>query len=286
MNKKIYTFLASALVCIGINAQSVGFKNESENRNTPYIFPSDGASLDTYFTQRGIQIPQYELVNLHDATTPVDFTQDMRNRKTVDGTLIFNNGNIHTRGYYIWVKDQWHLVMYKGTEPQVLTMTIPENTYLVPANSAAGATNIISGFEEKNSSLDGATVSRNGITLPAGKYSFRYAVDAFAGPQLNMPELNASANKYFNGRLSTHSISTYLRDAATGRAITGTQYSTGMNNLEGAGRFLFYQGLFIFELTRPTTIQQTFQYTDGTSNRTLGIIVRRDYSAVITRMPK
>lgn len=51
------------------------------------------------------------------------------------------------------------------------------------------------------------------------------------------------------------------------------------------GKFLFYQGLFIFELTEPTTIQQTFQYGNGTSNRSLGITVRVDYTATITRMP-
>lgn len=285
MKKKIYTILASVLFCIGINAQSVGFKNITENPTTPYTFPASSASLDTYFTQRGIQVPQYDLQELNNPKSPVDFTKDMADKKTVDGTIIFNYGNTHTKGYYIWVKDQWHLVMYKGTEPQVLTMVIPENTYLVPANSSTSAINRLTGFQMKNNNIEGATVSSDGnITLPAGKYSFRYAVDAFAGPQLNRPELNASANKYFNGKISTHSISTFLRKA-NGGAITGTQYSTGMNDLSSAGRFLFYQGLFVFELTEPTTIQQTFQYTDGTSNRTLGIIVRRDYSAVITRMP-
>lgn len=283
MKKKIYTILASALFCIGINAQSVGFKNITENPTTPYAFPASSASLDTYFTQRGIQVPQYDLQELNNPKSPVDFTKDMADKKTVDGTLIFNYGDTHTKGYYIWVKDQWHLVMYKGTEPQVLTMIIPENTYLIPANSSTSAINRLTGFQMKNNSIEGATVSSNGnITLPAGKYSFRYAVDAFAGLQANMNEKHS--NKYFNGKISTHSISTFLRKD-NGSVITGTQYSTGMNNLEGAGKFLFYQGLFVFELTEPTTIQQTFQYADGTSNRTLGVTVRRDYSAVITRMP-
>lgn len=58
-----------------------------------------------------------------------------------------------------------------------------------------------------------------------------------------------------------------------------------MNDTSSMGKFLFYQGLFIFELTEPTTIQQTFQYGNGTSNRSLGITVRVDYTATITRMP-
>lgn len=293
MKKYIYTILASALFSISINAQSnsVGINNTMEDTTIPYTFPADNVSLDTYFTKRGIQVPQYDLQELSNPASPVDFRQDIANGKTVDGTLIFNYGTTHTRGYYMWVKDRWHLVMYKGTEPQVLTLIIPANIYLVPANSSIGAINTLSGFQMKDNSIDGASISSNGITLPAGKYSFRYAVDAFAGPQLSKNPGTTSvandypaSNYYFSNRISAHSISSFLRKA-NGSAITGTQYITNMNDLSGNGRFLFYQGLFVFELTEPTTIQQTFQYTDGTSNRTLGITVRRDYSAVITRLP-
>lgn len=294
MKKYIYTIFASALLSISINAQSqaVGMKNTTEDSSVPYTFPADNVSLDTYFTKRGIQVPQYDLQELNNPSSPVDFTNDIANGKSVDGTLIFNYGTTHTTGYYVWVKDSWHLVMYKGTEPQVLTMIIPQNAYLVPANSNAGAIHVISGFQQKKSSIDGATVSSDGnITLPAGKYSFRYAVDAFAGPQLSKNPGTTSvandypaSNYYFSNTISAHSISSFLRKA-NGSAITGTQYITNMNDLSGDGRFLFYQGLFIFELTEPTTIQQTFQYANGTSNRTLGITVRRDYSAVITRLP-
>lgn len=282
MKKYIYTIFASALFSISINAQSqaVGMRNTTEDSSVPYTFPADNVSLDTYFTKRGIQVPQYDLQELNNPSSPVDFTNDIANGKSVDGTLIFNYGTTHTTGYYVWVKDSWHLVMYKGTEPQVLTMIIPEDAYLVPANSNAGAIHVISGFQQKKSSINGAVVSSNSITLPKGKYSFRYAVDAFVGIQRNTV---AHSNNYF-GKISTHSISTFLRKS-DGTPITGTQYSTGINDMGSAGKFLFYQGLFIFELTEPTTIQQTFQYANGTSNRTLGITVRRDYSAVITRLP-
>lgn len=282
MKKHIYTILALALFSISAKAQSVGMNNTNEDSNIPYTFPSNNVSLDTYFTKRGIQVPQYDLKELNNPTSPVDFTNDLANGKNVDGTLIFNYGTTHTRGYYIWVKDTWHLAMYKGTEPQVLTVGIPADTYLVPANSSTGIVNPISGYQQRANSIAGASVANNSITLPAGKYSFKYAVDAFAGLQAQA-NANRIPNGYFN-RVSTHSISTFLRKA-DGTPITDIQYSTGMNDTSSMGKFLFYQGLFIFELTEPTTIQQTFQYGNGTSNRSLGITVRVDYTATIIRMP-
>lgn len=81
-----------------ISAQSVGITNTTEDPN-PVNFPVASASLDTHFSHRGILIPKYDLQKLDDPTSPVDFTNDIRNNKNIDGTLIYNYGNTYEKGF-------------------------------------------------------------------------------------------------------------------------------------------------------------------------------------------
>lgn len=269
--KKLYSLLSLALLSFNLNAQSVGIKNQTEDPNISYDFPANSASLDTYFTQRGVLVPQYDLQELNNPASPVDFTQDIKDGKYVDGTIIFNYGNRYTKGYYVWVKDTWHLVLYKGTEPQQLTIKVPTRETILSADTQTN-NRVITGWTTVSNNIDNASVNNNSITLPAGKYSYKYAVDPVT--------IGDGPRAYFEN-LDTYSVSTFLQKE-DGTPITETQHSTILSLGEKRhGQFLFYQGMFIFELTEPTTIQQTFQYSDGATNLT-GAIVRTEFNAIIS----
>ena len=261
------------------NAQSVGIKNTLEDPNIPYDFPASSASLDTYFSKRGVLIPKYDLKELNNPKSPVDFTADITAGKNVNGTMIFNTGTTYGKGYYIWIVDRWHLVLHKGNETQQLSIKIPGRTTLIPANKGT-AENNLSSFNAISNNIAGASVSSNSITLPAGKYSYKYVTDVH-----NQNPGNGIKGTYFNNTYNTYSIKSYLKDANTGNAVTDTQHTTKITSYKN-NDFLFYQGMFIFELTSPTTIQQVFQYDDGASSPNLELITRTDFTAVISRVSK
>lgn len=272
--KKLYTLLSFALLSFNANAQSVGIKNLEEDTNITYDFPANDASLDTYFTKRGILIPQYDLIELDNPKHPVDFTNDLANNKTVDGTMIFNYGTNHTRGFYIWTQDKWHLALYKGSEPQQLIISIPKGTNVLKSSS------LLYNMKTAKNHITDSNVSSNTITLPAGKYSYKFAGD-FVGIDKKDP-------KYFNF-VDSYSILTSLKmQKVDGTPITENedeyQYTTVLSGSDGFGNFTFFQGLFIFELTEPTTIQQVFKYSDG-SSYTENIETKSDMTISITRLP-
>ena len=89
-----------------------------------------------------------------------------------------------------------------------------------------------------------------------------------------------SSSNYFSSR-GIYSIKSYIQDT-DGNILTNIQHSSKLSN-NGDGSFLFYQGFFIFELTKPTTIQQVFQYDDGTSNPNFQLTTRTDFSIFINR---
>lgn len=276
MKNKLYTILSLTLLGFtSLNAQSVGVKNSEED--TSYDFPANNASLDTYFTQRGIQMPQYDLQELKNPSSPVNFTNDIKNNKIVDGTMIFNyNEGKYSKGYYVWHKDSWHIAFYKGTEPQIGTFIIPQGQDLIAKGTGTTITPI-KGLQTKNNSIDKSKVNeeKNSILLPAGKYSYKYTVDGLGKEDEN--------GDYF-GSFDAYAISTFLRKA-DGTALTETTHHTSLGRANGDRKFVFFQGLFIFELDEPTEIQQTFQYSDASSNSS-GIITRTNYNVSITRMAK
>lgn len=274
--KKLYTLLSFALLSINANAQSVGMRNLEDDANISYDFPANNASLDTYFTKKGILIPQYDLKekDLNNPKFPVDFTNDLANNKKVDGTMIFNFGSNDpneksaTRGFYIWVHDRWHLALYKGTEPQILAITIPKGTEITKSSPT------LYNLKEAKNNIDGSIVGNYSITLPAGKYSYKFSGD-FTG-------VEQQKHKYFDF-VNTYSILTSLQKE-DGTTITEDQYSTILSSSIEYGNFAFYQGLFIFELTEPTPIQQVFKYGDGASY-TGNVRTKSDFTISITRLP-
>ena len=254
-----------------ISAQSVGITNTTEDPN-PVNFPVASASLDTHFSHRGILIPKYDLQKLDDPTSPVDFTNDIRNNKNIDGTLIYNYGNTYEKGFFVWMKNRWYLTLHKSGSSQQLSINIPANTIVIPENIGKNK-NILSSFNEISNNIDNASVQNNSITLPAGKYLYKYSAD----PKKTKGK---SSSNYFSSR-GIYSIKSYIQDT-DGNILTNIQHSSKLSN-NGDGSFLFYQGFFIFELTKPTTIQQVFQYDDGTSNPNFQLVTRTDFAIFINR---
>lgn len=275
MKNKLYTILSLTLLGFtSLNAQSVGVKNSEEDTNISYDFPASNASLDTYFTQRGIQMPEYDLQELDNPTSPVDFTNDLKNNRIVDGTMIFNKGNTHPKGYYIWYKDSWQLCFYSETAPQLGTFIIPKGQDLIKANTGT-TTTPITGIKATHNNITFSSNTTNSITLPAGIYSYKYTVDGLGKTD--------EINDYF-GSLDAYAVNTFIQKV-DGTPITETAYHTSLGRADGNRKFVFFQGLFIFELDKPTEIQQTFQYSDASSNSS-GINTRTNYNISITRMAK
>ncbi|MDO4224948.1 MAG: hypothetical protein Q4C75_03540, partial [Bergeyella zoohelcum] len=139
--KNIYIALFALFAGVTINAQ-VGIKNDVEDptvssNTTGYTYPATSATLDTYFSKRGVLVPEYDLKVLDDSTTPVDFTADKVAGKVVDGTMIFNNGNSNTypRGYYIWVTDRWVYILNKSSVPVQMTLSVLGDNIIIPATA-------------------------------------------------------------------------------------------------------------------------------------------------------
>lgn len=263
MNKiKKYILLSGVLLGMSANAQSVGITNQQEPVPAGYAFPAESASLDVLFAKKGITLPKYNLTVLNDPENPVNLKQDMDLNRNVNGTMIFNEGgagNANARGYYLWVRDRWHLVIRKGEDPQQMTVTIPANTVVLEANVAKRP---LSGLELKDTSIEGsAVVGGNKITLPAGKYVYKYLVDLNTGAHTN--DTGDTGHLFVSGRPDYNlcAVSSYLTDEL-GNTI-GDVVKENKIIKPGNNAFNFFKGMFIFELTKETTIQHNFQFNTG-----------------------
>ncbi|WP_327983938.1 hypothetical protein [Bergeyella porcorum] len=260
MNKiKKYILLSGVLLGMSANAQSVGITNQQEPVPTGYAFPAESASLDVLFAKKGITLPKYNLTVLNDPENPVNLKQDMALDRNVNGTMIFNEGgagNTNARGYYLWVRDRWHLVIRKGEEPQQMSVMIPTQTVVLEANVAKRP---LSGLELVDTSIEGAAVvGGNKITLPAGKYVYKYLVD--------LNTTGADTGHVFPGSTGVYNynlcaVSSYLTDElgnVIGDVVKENKIIRPVNDA-----FNFFKGMFIFELTKETTIQHNFQFNTG-----------------------
>ena len=170
------------------------------------------------------------------------------------------------------MKNRWYLTLHKSGRSQQLSINIPANTIVIPENIGKNK-NILSSFNEISNNIDNASVQNNSIILPAGKYLYKYSAD----PKKTKGK---SSSNYFSSR-GIYSIKSYIQDTE-GNILTNIQHSSKLSN-NGYGSYLFYHGFFIFELTKPTTIQQVFQYDDGTSNPNFQLTTRTDFSIFINR---
>ena len=256
----IHLAFAFFLLCFKtINAQSVGINTSN---------PDISSSLDISATNKGILLPQYDLIVLNDTTTPV--------LNPVDGLVIYNKGGLstHDKGYYVWIKNQWHRFILAGEEPQILSLLINSpaaNTVMIPQNSS---NNTVKPFTVVSNKITGAFLAADNttITLPAGKYIIRYSGDftdsAGTGP----------ANTLYLGKELT-CVRSYFINASTNLAITEMNVETQLSD-----DFRFFQGTSFLNLAVPTNIKQKFEFDTGNGLTQNPLTIRTSYNVIITKM--
>lgn len=270
---------------LGANAQQVGIKDA--NTTPSETFPATSASLDVYSPSKGILFPKHDLLELNNPKSPVNLQADIDKNRIVDGTIIFNKGgqSPYPRGYYTWIKDKWVLILYKGSEPQQGSFSIPANTQLIPNGTTKGdRNNVINGIvEAETNNIEGSSFSGNTIRLPRGKYVYKYDVDTFNTS-------NAAPN--FIGDFNGYSMITFLRKKGSTEPITDVQRFTKVGarasfaidtRPESIYSFIPMRGMFILDLDQDTELEQIINYdTDSSTNAGLGI--RTSFTVSITKV--
>ncbi len=277
--KKIYLILLVNFLFIGSFSAQVGIRPAS----SPGI-PDASSVLDINFTNKGLLIPQYDLLDVNSAVSPV--------LNPTDGLLIVNKGgaSTHLRGLYIWIVDSWRRVIYNGTEPELMTLKITNpnpdypplsgNTYftLIPQNST---NNVLSGFSVSVNNILGASLASDtsSITLPAGTYLIKYGVDA----AIPVSGTGSPANTTY---MSTQPTLQLVCVKSTLTNSAGTSITDQNNECNFSPSFASFFGTYIITLATPTVIKQRFEFDNaggnGLHDRVLAL--RTSYLLTITKM--
>lgn len=227
--------------------------------------PNTSSVLDINSSSKGVLFPQYDLTVLNSTSIPV--------ANPADGLIIYNKGGASTysKGYYIWVRNQWQRTILAGSEPQTLSLVIAPSV-LIPANST---NNTIANFTVASNKITGASLGadNSSITLPAGTYIIRYSVDTN-----NANNNSGPANTQYLSQNFTCTRS-YLINSATTATITEVNRMCQLSS-----SFTFFQGTFYLKLAAPTTIKQKFEFDTGNGFTSSNLTVRASFALLITKM--
>ncbi|UKB84785.1 hypothetical protein LF887_03875 [Chryseobacterium sp. MEBOG06] len=227
--------------------------------------PNPSSVLDINSSNRGVLFPQFDLVVLNSTSTPV--------ANPADGLIIYNKGgaSTYTKGYYVWIRNQWQRTILSGSEPQIMSLII-NSGILIPTGST---NNTLTSFTVTSNKITGASLGTDTstITLPAGTYIVRYSVDSSNGNNNN-----GTANTQYLSQNFTCTRS-YLVNSATGSTITETNRMCQLSS-----SFTFFQGSYFLTLTAPTNIRQKFEFDTGNGFTASNLNVRSSLALVITKM--
>lgn len=268
--KKIFSLIIFSVLFAGNLSAQVGI-SPSTNPLTPDL----SSILDVNFTNKGLLIPQYNLLDVTSTNTPV--------LNPTDGLVIYNTGNTtNVKGLYMWIKNRWQSTTAGGTESQSLVLRIDNpdpQTYtrvLIPANNV---NNILTGFNITSNNITGASLGadKQSITLPAGTYIVRYGVDGTIDPTtVTTTQTNVQYFGYY-----AVAIKSYLVNSTNAASLTEINYETNLSNV-----FASFFGTFFITFTVPTTIKQRFEFdnTGGNSMHQQNLAIRTNYVLNITKM--
>lgn len=239
------------------------FSNAQVGINTNV--PNASSVLDISSSNKGVLLPQYDLLVLNSTSTPI--------ANPADGLIIYNSGGASTfpKGYYVWVRNQWQRIIVSGSEPQIMSLLISPGV-LIPTGST---NNTLGSFTVTSNKITGASLGADNstITLPAGTYIVRYSVDSS-----NANNNNGTANTQYLSQNFTCTRS-YLINSATSATITETNRMCQLSS-----SFTFFQGSYFLTLASPTTIRQKFEFDTGNGFTASNLNVRSSLSLVITKM--
>jgi hypothetical protein len=256
MKKLIYIICMSIfLLCTHTNAQ-VGINTTT---------PNASSVLDINSSNKGVLFPEYDLTVLNSTSTPV--------ANPADGLIIYNKGGVSTysKGYYIWIQNQWQRTILAGSEPQTMSLIIGPNI-LIPVGST---NNTLTNFTVPSNKITGASLAADNstITLPAGMYIVRYSVDSS-----NANNNTGTANTQYLAQNFTCTRS-YLINSVTTASITEVNRMCQLSS-----SFTFFQGTYFLKLLTPTTIRQKFEFDTGNGFTSSNLNIRSSFALLITKM--
>lgn len=214
--------------------------------------PEPSSVLDINATDKGVLMPKYTLGSLTDNVFPVNNPQE--------GALIYNIGGTHERGYYYWDGAKWDKMVVNNEMDQIFNIQLYEeqssgSNQLIPANTYT--TNYVNFTSYSNrtiiSTIEGASVSGQNISLPAGKYKVDITLTASA-PTTN----HTSSNRLYvhpsdpnNKSLDLYGVDVQLMLGTT--SIAPMKYASTISGTGSHNNIQGYRYYFVFELTNPVT---------------------------------
>lgn len=253
MRKYIIKFLGIGLIFCSVNV----FSQTGINTRTP----EQSSILDISATDKGVLMPKHILVNLTDDSSPIS--------NPVEGTLIYNTGGVHKKGYYYWDGDMWNRLIVNNEMEQIFNIQIPigDNEVLIPANTYSNNFLDFSDFPQTEiiSSIEEASVSGQYISLPAGKYKVDITLTSSAPTTSSNSSSRLFPNTDSNRSLDLYGVDVELFLGTTSLApmkYASTISGTGShNNIQG------YRYSFVFELTSAVTnLRFNIKHSTGRTN--------------------
>ncbi|MGE8431528.1 hypothetical protein [Chryseobacterium joostei] len=224
--------------------------------------PHSSAALDITSQDKGVLLPQVELVTLSNNFSPVN--------NPVVGLAVYNKGTVNTtipKGHYYWNGNKWDRLIINNEVEQILSLTrfggsgspTPQPV-VIPVGVISN--NIIT-FDSvvKVNTIPGAALSPNGqdISLPAGIY--RINID-YTGNSVN----NAPSSSDF---LGSGSVKLYVVNAGIvdGSNILLTDLKTS-SQISSSSPYIFnFKFSYILQLTAPlTTVRLMMNHGTGGSD--------------------
>lgn len=251
-------FLSIGLIVSSIN----GFSQTGINTTTP----DQSSVLDINATNKGVLMPKYTLISLTDSTFPIN--------NPLQGTLIYNIGGTYEKGYYYWDGNKWDKMIVTNEMDQIFNIKIPinessgANNTLIPASAYTSNNVNFTSYSNRTviSTIEGAAVTSENISLPAGKYKVDITLTASA----------PSSTFNSNNRLFPHStdpnisLDLYGIDAELllgTTSITPMKYASTISGTGSHNDIQGYRYYFVFELTNAATnIRLNLKQATGRTN--------------------
>lgn len=250
MRKYIIKFLGIGLIFCSVNV----FSQTGINTRTP----EQSSILDISATDKGVLMPKHILVNLTDDSSPIS--------NPVEGTLIYNTGGVHKKGYYYWDGNMWSRLIVNNEMDQIFNIQIPfveSNQVLIPANTYTDNFLNFSNFPQTEiiSTIEEASVSGQYISLPAGKYKVDITLTSSA------PTTSSNSNRLFTNSIALDLYGVDVELFLGTTSLAPMKYASTISGIRSDNSIQGYRYSFVFELTSAVTnLRFNIKHSTGRTN--------------------
>lgn len=222
--------------------------------------PHPSSLLDINTSDKGLTLPQYNLITLDSPTDPI--------HNPAEGLLIYNNGNNHPKGIYFWNGVQWSKLHTKGDFNEVFALGIDmysaTNTALV--NSTSPNLNLKDYKTLANTISGSITASVNNttgfITLPKGNYTVHVKLDGVIQNKTNWSETAYLSGTKNRGDYHNIAVNAVIQDGQNIN-ISDVQYGNQLLQTDGLYGYEYY---FVIQLNQNINTVQLKLFYDILAN--------------------